>query len=118
MIKVEALNENRDFARLYKRGKNMVHPLLVTYVQKNRFKKTRIGITATKKVGNAVERNRCKRVITAAFRELSCYHDCGYDIVFVARVRTKTVKMQKVKAAMEQHLSALTGVRGKDLAKE
>lgn len=107
MKKVTILNQNRDFIRLYKRGKSQVSPVLVTYVMKNRQGKTRIGMTATKKVGCAVERNRCKRMIRAAFQELPIYADCGYDIVFVARAKTKTVKMQQVHSAMEQHLSKL-----------
>ena len=112
MKTVTILNENRDFMRLYKRGKSQVSPVLVTYVMKNRQGKTRIGLTATKKVGCAVERNRCKRMIRAAFREMPIYADCGYDIVFVARAKTKTVKMQQVHTAMAQHLGKLIPLGG------
>lgn len=103
MKKFAVLNQNRDFTRLYKRGKSQVSPALVTYVMKNRYGETRIGITATKKIGGAVERNRCKRIIRAAFTELPQYHKCGYDIVFVARVKTNQVKMQQVQKYMIEH---------------
>ncbi len=69
--------------------------------------KNALGITTSKKVGNAVARNRAKRIITAAFRE--CNKDLlqGYDIVFVARSAITTMKMQDVKAVMKRHLKVL-----------
>lgn len=108
MSKLTSLNQNRDFVRLYKRGKSQVHPLLVTYLSKNRFGKTRVGITATKKVGCAVKRNRAKRVIRAAYRTLPQGLPTGYDIIFVARTRTTACKMQQLRDAMAQQLQRLT----------
>ena len=101
------LNQNKDFKALYYRGKSQVHPLLVTYVRKNRLAETRVGITVSKKAGTAVKRSRCRRVIRAAYRELKCDVCAGYDIVFVARTRTAFVKSGEVKKAMEAHLKAL-----------
>ena len=46
----------------------------------------RTGVTASKKVGNAVARNRAKRRMRALFRKLECYHaSSGTDYVLVAR---------------------------------
>ena len=91
-MKYEAFKLNKDFRRLYGRGKNVVFPSVVVYYQKNRLDHCRIGITAGKKVGCAVKRNRAKRVILASFRELLPYVSGGYDFVFVARTRTALVK--------------------------
>lgn len=66
-MKIAKINQNRDFRRAYSKGKYAAHPLIVSYAVKNRRGETRIGITASKKVGNAVQRNRARRVITAAF---------------------------------------------------
>lgn len=52
------LKENKDFRRLYHRGKSYVSPVLVTYVMKNRKAGLRIGFTTSKKIGIAVQRNR------------------------------------------------------------
>ena len=105
------IRENRDFVRLYKRGKSQVDPLLVTYALKSRRSCTRVGVTASKKVGGAVQRNRAKRVIRAAWRELAPTVPEGYDLIFVARGRTTTCKMQQVRRVMAIHLQRLTGVR-------
>jgi ribonuclease P protein component len=46
----------------------------------------RVGFTATKKIGNAVVRNRCKRRLREAARRLLPLHgEAGHDYVFVAR---------------------------------
>lgn len=83
---------NKDFRRLYGRGKSQVSPYLVTYCLKNRSGDTNVGITVGKKLGNAVHRNRAKRVITAALRENLTHIKPGYDFVFVARSRILSVK--------------------------
>ncbi len=88
----ETIKRNNDFVRAYKRGKCAVDPMVVLYYQKNRYGKTRIGITASKKVGNAVQRNRAKRVITHALSEALPADAGGYDLVLVARARTVQVK--------------------------
>lgn len=52
---------NIEYARVYRRGKSYVAPQLVLYVCKNRLGRTRVGFTATKKVGHAVQRNRARQ---------------------------------------------------------
>lgn len=104
MSEIVALNQNSDFRRIYARGKCFADKALVTYVLKNSLGVTRCGITAGKKVGNAVERNRSRRVIRAAFFHLKDDVECGYDIVFVARGKTKFLKSQIVQKAMLRHL--------------
>jgi ribonuclease P protein component len=88
------LKENSDFNRVYYRGKSSAKPQLVVYSLKNRLGVCRIGITTSKKIGNAVERNRSRRIIRAAFSSvLKEYETKGsYDIVFVARTKTKFLK--------------------------
>lgn len=94
------LKENRDFTRLYRKGKSYVSPVLVTYIIKNKSNNLRIGITTGKKIGNAVKRVRSRRVIRAALDEISENLICGYDIVFVARGKTPYVKSYVIKKAM------------------
>ncbi len=107
MSSLVALKLNTEFHRVYGRGKSVSSPVLVTYAVKNRYPYCRVGITTSKKIGNAVERNRCRRIIRAAYQSLESRCTVGSDIVFVARFRTKNVKMQAVAKAMEQHLTEL-----------
>ncbi len=98
------LKQNSDFHRLYGRGKSESSPVLVTYALKSRQPYSRVGITTSKKIGSAVERNRCRRVIRAAYSSLKGDVKPGYDLVFVARHRTKNVKMQVVAESMRRQL--------------
>src|SRR5690606_30651670 len=45
----------------------------------------RLGITVSRKVGNAVVRNRIKRVVREAFRHSGALFDAGIDVVVIAR---------------------------------
>lgn len=101
------LNSNRDFRRLYSRGRSYANPALVTYIKRNSAGICRIGITSSKKIGNAVQRNRSKRLIRAAFREVYKENSeklKGYDIIFVARVKTRYKKSYEIEKVMLQHL--------------
>lgn len=104
MTKFESIKENRAFQRAYARGRYYVGPVLVTYVVKKRGKALRVGITTGKKIGNAVKRNRSRRVIREAFREIADRVTPGYDLVFVARAKTPFVKCGDVRRIMEQQL--------------
>lgn len=98
------LKENWAFSRAYKRGKSFVSPGLVTYVVKNNTNNLQIGITTSKKIGKAVQRNRCRRIIRAAFYEIAHEVKEGFDIVFVARAKTPYLKSTDILCAMKNHL--------------
>ena len=100
------LNRNNDFRRIYARGKSYVDPALVTYVTRTGKDEIKIGITAAKKVGCAVKRNRARRLIKAAYTLLEPNLKKGYSVVFVARALTPKCKMQQVLRSMEKHLCA------------
>ncbi len=94
------LKSNSDFRRLYNRGISITDPALVIYYQKNRAGICRIGITTSKKIGNAVERNRSRRVLREAFRCVCPNVLPQYDIVLVARSKTKFVKSSRLAEIM------------------
>ena len=96
------LNCNSDFRRLYNRGKAVTDPALVIYYQKNRAGICRIGITTGKKIGNAVERNRSRRIIKEAFRSVHKDVEGTYDFVFVARSKTKYQKSTYIEKVMRE----------------
>ena len=87
-MRYRPIRRNGEFGRVYARGKSYVNQALVLYVLKTRSKRTRVGLTATKKIGHAVQRNRARRVMKAAIDEHLDYNIGGYDLVFVARGMT------------------------------
>ena len=106
MEKLISITRNNDFRRAYAKGKSFVGPLVISYVRKNRLGMTRVGITTSKKVGGAVQRNRARRVIREAYRHLSAGIAPGFDLIFVARGKTPYVKSTAVEKQMEKLLLA------------
>jgi ribonuclease P protein component len=101
-LRYRTVKRNNDFARAYKRGRAAVHPQLVMYVNKNREGHTRVGITASKKTGGAVRRNRARRVIRHALYRVLPADVGGYDLVFVARGQTAHLKSHQLAATLNK----------------
>lgn len=71
-----------DFSELKVGSLSFKKPSLIIYYKKNPFNQTRIGLSVTKKLGKAHDRNRLKRLIREYFRN-SPYKFLGADILFV-----------------------------------
>ncbi len=95
-MKIQSMDQNGQFRRLYRRGKSQVTPTMVVYALPNGQKVRRLGITAGKKVGGAVSRNRAKRRIRELFRGAQHQLKNGYDFCIVARTRTVEAPYEKL----------------------
>ena len=104
VMRIQKLKENREFRRAYNRGKVFVTPFAVVYITKNRTGDVRLGITAGKKIGKAVKRNRAKRVITAAFSSVLPKIQDGLDFVIVARTRILKITSTELALIFEKTL--------------
>lgn len=107
MSKVTTLTQNTQFHRVYYKGKSCASPILVTYALKSREDDVRYGITASTKIGGAVERNRCRRIIKAAFTSMSDKVNGSWDLVFVARFKTNFSSSPEIAKVMEKQLTEL-----------
>ena len=105
-MRYRTICKNKEFTRVYARGKSYVHPQLVLYVAKNRVGHTRIGLTATTQVGCAVLRNRARRVMRAALAEHLPADIGGYDIILVARSQTPRLKSTQVSRTLAKLMRA------------
>ena len=98
------LTENHEYKRVYARGKSAVRPVLVLYCLRNKkVKQARVGITASKKIGNAVKRNLLRESIRALYPQLKP----GYNLVLVSRGRTPFVNYQIVSSQLKSALEEL-----------
>lgn len=104
-MRFATITRNNDFRRAYGRGRSFVGYSLVVYVCKNRNCGTRVGITSSKKIGNAVQRNRARRVIRAAVDAVIPKEGLGnVDLILVARASTAGQKSQQVAALLKKLL--------------
>jgi ribonuclease P protein component len=86
------LRRSSDFNRVRQTGKVYAHPFLVLKVLPNEENRLRIGITASKAVGGAVDRNRAKRRLRAVMDALIPQLPTGWDVVLVARKPVVTAR--------------------------
>jgi len=82
---MHSLKKTKMFKIVYDSGQKTVNSLFVMYVYTNNCTYNRLGISVSKKVGNAVTRNRLRRLIKESCRLESGCIKCGFDIVVVAR---------------------------------
>lgn len=120
-MKFYAIRENSLYKRAYKVGARKGSRSVSVFVLKDKraalIKKqnpekkelNRIGISASKKVGGAVQRNRAKRLIREAYRMIDKTHGVktGYLIVIVPKPECTVLKMQSVKKDLQYCLSSL-----------
>lgn len=103
MLYTVILNNNKDFLNLYKRGRFIASKYSVVYFKPNGRPYNRFGITAGKKIGGAVVRNRAKRIIRYAYRENEHLLPIGIDIVIVARFGIVGVKSTEFSQYFEKY---------------
>lgn len=71
-----------------------------------------LGLTATKKIGNAVLRNRARRRLRALARQaIGDYLPSGSKIVLIATTKTAQAPFETLAADLKKGLSALEGKR-------
>ncbi len=103
MLYTKILNDNKDFLALYKKGRFTASKYTVIYVRPNGKPFNRLGITAGKKIGNAVCRNRAKRLIRQVYRESELALPVGIDMVVVARKPICDIKCQELSHYMQKY---------------
>ena len=114
-----AIKENHLYQKAYRHGKRFVGKTVAVYLLRDyaaaRLKKenpqkqfvNRLGLSVSKKIGSAVDRNRAKRVIRAAFDPLRPQLKTGFLIVISAREAIGGKKSQDVSRDLEAAFRAL-----------
>lgn len=87
MRSIHRLRNNYEFRRIFQRGKSIASPRIVLYWYRDtRVMTYRVGFSVSKKVGNAVIRNRMKRLLKECFMKYDDILNANpHDLVVVCR---------------------------------
>jgi ribonuclease P protein component len=98
--KSERLLKNTDFVSTMK-GKRLSFDGLSLFYRDNNQNNFRVGISVSKKLANAVGRNRLKRQLRSSIMKALTGYSLGYDLVFVARRELYNAEFNKILIAVE-----------------
>lgn len=104
MLFSAVMKDNKCFNRCYRKGRYCSCRFVTAYFLPNGTAVNRIGISVSKKIGGAVERNRAKRIIRAAYRLNEQSFPIGFDIVFAARPEINGLKTQDIEGFILRRL--------------
>ncbi len=114
MKKELRVKKNKDFQEIFKKGRSFANRQFVVYMLAKEGQETfRIGLSVSKKVGNAVTRVRIKRLIRQSILELKDQLFTGNDYVIIARKPAAEMDFFEVKKSLIHVLNV-----GKVLKKE
>jgi ribonuclease P protein component len=110
--KSERLRKNTDFVATMK-GKRLSTDGLSLFYRKNGTDDIRIGISVSKKLANAVKRNRLRRQIRNCITRALGQSTAGYDLVFMARQGLAGREFEQILKAVTEILqrSAIIGTK-------
>ena len=94
------LTRSADLKRVRHTGKSYAHPLVVLYVTASNHVEARVAVTAGRGIGNAVRRNRAKRLLRAAMHDLLPGVNPGVDLLLIARAPLPGADFLQAKQAL------------------
>jgi ribonuclease P protein component len=100
MNRIYRLRRSIDIKRVRRSGKSYAHPLVVLYVHDSSEEGSHFGVSAGLAIGNAVKRNRAKRLLRAAIHDLIPFTLPGADLLFVARPPLINSNYQQVRETL------------------
>jgi ribonuclease P protein component len=110
------LSRSGDFDRVYRDGRSHSNRFLVLYAfprsEQEAPDGVRLGISVSRKVGNAVERNAVKRALREAFWKLDEGSAVAHDFVIVARPDAAGLVEREGAAGVQNALAELMAESG------
>lgn len=103
MREEERLKGKANFRRVLAERKSWANKFFVLKASSNELPINRYGLVVSKRIGNAVVRNRVKRLLREVIRTLP--DSKGYDVVLIARTPAADADFMTVNRAVEQLFS-------------
>src|SRR5262249_6400245 len=112
----EHLRRPLDFRRVYERRRSVSSEQLIVYACENGFEHLRLGLSVSRKFGDAVARNRLRRLYREAFRLTRQEMPVGLDLVLIPR-GSETPSLEDLKATLPKLVRQVAKKIAKDAGK-
>ncbi|MFB4163641.1 ribonuclease P protein component [Alteribacillus sp. JSM 102045] len=113
MKKEYRIKKNHEFSRIFEKGTSYANRQFVVYVlHKPDQPHFRAGLTVSKKMGNAVTRNRIKRHLREVLRDIGDQLKGENDYIIIARKPVITMSYDEIKKSFK-HVMGVAGVLNK-----
>ena len=96
------LRKRWQFSSTQRKGNRYHTSSLIAYFSPNRNRPIRLGITVSRKVGKAYQRNRIKRLIREAFRTSDLRHQNGFNLVVIAKKETPPHQLSSLREELRE----------------
>jgi ribonuclease P protein component len=107
------LRNNREFSRVYEEGRRYHTPFFNGFLRQTGEDAPRLGFTVTRKIGNSVVRNRCKRRLRELVRgylgRRPSVAEKGFELVLNAKPALISADYPQLEAAFARMMQALIG---------
>lgn len=101
MKKTFRIKKNAEFQEVFKKGKSVANRQFVVYcLRRSDQANFRIGLSVSKKIGNAVKRNQIKRYLRQTFLEISSQLHKDVELIVIARKPAATMSFAEIKSSM------------------
>ncbi len=115
MQKEFRLTKREDFRKVFAHGKSVANRQFVVYFLHNKgLERFRVGLSVSKKIGNAVVRNRVKRYLREVIRLNQDQITSGWDFIIIARNPTSEMDYGDFKNNLQHALKIARLFKGKN----
>ena len=112
MKKEYRVKKSQDFDNIIRKKQSFANRQFVIYYQENKLDYMRLGISVSKKLGKAHERNRLKRYVRESFKTRKDFLK-NYDIIIIVRPAAKGLSFLEFGTSIDHVLKRSKLYRGK-----
>ena len=115
LSKKNRLKKNKDFNKIFKKGKKINEEVLLLIILKNNLKETKVGVVINKKVSKkAVIRNKIKRRIYNSIRNKLPEIEKGFDFLIIVRPEIKEKSFFEINKIINKSLKKTEAIKYKE----
>ena len=108
MKKEFRVKRNEDFSKIIARKKSFANSCFIIYKDENQMGHGRVGISVSKKLGNAVTRNKVKRQVKDVIDKSNLVFNSNTDYVIIIKKEINEIKYSEIKKNLMDLLKKVT----------